>query len=175
MLMLTIFFGVAIMMSGSATDAGAKAKRAFLMLDEQSVEFVDGAPVVGTWHIERRRGEKHPTEVIDGVEFVVDKEFWKMIKANEGRNSAKSDVRVEKDGRFFFRDKVVDVGMRVGALGPVLRWHDWIVALGTSADPAQGTIKGSFWYLLWFSEKSLKGSHRQVVTVGMPLLRIYSN
>ena len=108
-------------------------------------------------------------------EINLGRDHGKMIKENERRSSAKSDVRIEKDGRLFLRDKVVDVGMRVGTLGPVLRWHDWIVALGTSADPAQRTIKGSFWYLLWFGEKSLKGSHRQVVTVGMPLLRIYSN
>jgi hypothetical protein len=170
----TLLVGAAIAMSGSTTDAGAQATRAFLMLDGRSVEFVDGAPVVGTWQIERRRGDKHPVEVIDGVQFVVDKEFWKMIKENELRRSAKADVRIEEDGRLVFRDKAVDIGMRIGALGPVLRWHDWIVALGTSADPAQETIKGSFWYLLWFGEKSLRGSHRRVVTVGMPVLRIYT-
>jgi hypothetical protein len=68
------------MMSGSAPDSGVAANRSFLMLNNQSVEFVDGAPV----------------------------------------------------------------------------------------------IKGPIWYLFWFGEKSLKGSYRQVSTVGELPLRIYS-
>jgi hypothetical protein len=165
------------MTSGGTTDGGAQAKRAFLVLDDQPIEFVGGAPVLGYLRAERRWNAKdaRTIQVIDGVEFVVDKKFWEMVKRNDDRNSAKSEIHVDKEGRLLCRNKPVEVGMRVGALGSVLRWHEWIVAIGTASDPTQATIKGPLWYLLWFSEKNLKGSHRHVVTVGMPLLRIYSN
>jgi len=172
----TILVGAAMMMSGRAEGSGAETKRSFLMLNDQSVEFVDGAPVLGHWRVQHRwdEKEKRESEVVDGVEFVMGKDFWTMVKDNGAKNSAMSDVRVEKDGRLFYRGKLVELGLGVGHLDSVLRWNDWIVAVGTAADKSRSTIKGPIWYLYWFSEKILKGSYRQVDTLGAPPLRIYS-
>ena len=174
-----ILVGVTITMSGAAADSRADAKRSFLMLNDQSIEFVNGAPVLGHWRVSHRWDEKEnrPIEVVDGVEFVTDKQFWKMISENIARHSARSEVRLEKDGRLFYRDKPVELGLRVRSLDSVLRWHNWIVAVGFSDDPPPRptmTIKGPVSFLFWFDEKTLKGSYRQLLSGVTPPLRIYS-
>jgi hypothetical protein len=171
-----IAIGAALMMSGTPVDAGVESKRMFLMLNDQSIEFVNGAPVIGYWHTEHRwnAAERRDIDVVDGVEFVINKQFWKIVNENAARYSASSEVRIEADGRLFYRDKPVDVGLGVGRFVYVLHWHEWIVAVGTAADKTRSTIKGPISYLFWFEEKSLKGSYRQVKTVNLPPLRIYS-
>lgn len=171
-----IAIGAALMMSGTPVDGGVASNRMFLMLNDQSIEFVNGAPVIGYWHTEHRWNavERRSNTLVDGVEFVTNKLFWKMIDENAARYSASSDVRIEADGRLFYHDKPVDVGLGVGRFVYVLHWHEWIVAVGTAADKERATIKGPISYLFWFGEKSLKGSYRQVTTVSPPPLRIYS-
>jgi hypothetical protein len=167
---------VAMMMSGTAADGGVDANRSFLMLNDQSVEFVDGAPVLGYWRTGHRWNAKEQRliEIVDGVEFPMDRQFWKMVKENDAKYSAAADVRIEKDGRLLYRGKPVEAGLTVGRLVYVLRWRDWIVAVGSAADPKRSTIKGPIWYLLWFGDKSLKGSYRQVSDGSVIPLRIYS-
>jgi hypothetical protein len=165
-----------MMISCDAADAAAQGSRSFLMLNDQSVEFVEGAPVLGYWPTTRRwdAKEKRSIEIVDGVEFVSDKQFWKTVKENDARNSVKSEIRIEENGRLYYRGKPVELGLGVGRIEYALRWRDWIVAVGTAADPSRSTIKGPIWYLFWFGEKSLRGSHRQISTVVALPLRIYS-
>jgi hypothetical protein len=146
------------------------------MLNDQSVEFVDGAPVLGYWPTGHRWDAQvqRSIEIVDGIEFPIDRQFWKMVEENDAKNSAASDVRVDKDGRLFYRGKPVELGLAVARLNYVLRWRDWIVAVGTSADRKRSTIKGPIKYLFWFGPSSLKGSYRQVSDVTAPPLRIYS-
>jgi hypothetical protein len=60
-----------------------------------------------------------------------------------------------------------------------LRWNGSVVGVATIIGDAQrpdlkaATIKGPVWYVVWFSETTLKGSFRRV-DGGMPTLRIYS-
>jgi hypothetical protein len=164
------------LMSGGTVDSGVAEGRSFLMLNDQSIEFVDGTPVLGHWATAHRwdATKRQSIEIVDGAEFVIDKQFWKMVRENGARHAASSEVRLERDGRLFYRGKPVDLGLRVGHLESVLRWRNWIVAVGTAADPTRSTIKGPIWYLFWFDERSLKGSYREVSTVVAPPLRIYS-
>jgi hypothetical protein len=165
-----------MMVSEGVTDAAGERKQSFLMLNDQSIEFVDGAPVLGYWVTTRRWDAKaqKAIQMVDGIAFAMDKKFWEMIDATNRKHSVKSEVRVQKDGRLYYRGKPVELGLEVGRLDSVLRWHDWIVAVGTAADTTRSTIKGPIWYLFWFGEKDLKGSYRQVSTVGAPPLRIFS-
>ena len=171
-----IAIGAALMMSGTPVDSGVESKRSFLMLNDQSIEFINGAPVLGYWQSGHRwdAATRRSSDLVDGVEFVMNKPFWKMVDENTARYSASAEVRLEADGRVFYHDKPVDVGMGVGRFVYVLHWHEWIVAVGTAADKTRSTIKGPVSYLFWFEEKSLKGSYRQVTTVSPPPLRIYS-
>ena len=171
-----IAIGAALMMSGTPVDSGVESKRSFLMLNDQSIEFINGAPVLGYWQSGHRwdAATRRSSDLVDGVEFVMNKEFWKMVKENAASHSASSEVRIEADGHVFYHGKPVDVGLGVGHLEYVLHWHDWIVAVGSAADRTRSTIKGPIWYLFWFEEKSLKGSYRQVTTTSPPPLRIYS-
>ncbi len=170
---VAILLGAAVMMSGTA-DAGVAANRAFLMLSNHSVEFIDGVPALRRCGHRWDAKEQRAVEVVDGVEFLDDQKFWKMIKENDAAKSARSDVRVERDGRLFYRGKPVELGLGVGLLDSVLRWQGWIVAVGTAADKTRSTIKGPIWYLFWFGESSLKGSYREVSQASAPPLRIYS-
>ncbi len=145
-----------------AADAGTEGKRSFLILNDQTIDFVDGAPVLERIGHRWDAKEQRSIEIVHGVEFVIDRPFWQMVKENGARRSATSDVRLEKDGRLSYRDTPVELDLRVGHLDSVLRWHDWIVAVGTAADKSRSTIKGPIGYLLWFSEKDLKGSYRQI-------------
>jgi len=166
--------GAPMIVAGTAADAGVEANRAFLMLNNNSIEFIDGVAALRRCEHRWDAKEQRPIEVVDGVEFLIDKQFWKMIDENDAAQSARKDVRVEKDGRLFYRDKPVELGLGVGRLDSVLRWREWIVAVGTAADKTRSTIKGPIWYLFWFGKTSLKGSYRQVSDVGAPPLRIYS-
>ena len=161
-MLLTILIGAAMLTSGTAADAGTEGKRSFLILNDQTIDFVDGAPVLERIGHRWDAKEQRSIEIVHGVEFVVDRQFWKMVKENGARGSATSDVRLEKDGRLSYRDTPVELDLRVGHLDSVLRWHDWIVAVGTAADKSRSTIKGPIGYLFWFSEKDLKGSYRQI-------------
>jgi len=163
-----------MMMAGTPADAGVEANRAFLMLSNHSVEFIDGVPALRRCEHRWDAKEQRTIEIVDGVEFLDDQQFWKMIKENDAAKSARKDVRVERDGRLFYLGKPVELGLGVGRLDSVLRWHYWIVAVGTAADKTRSTIKGPIWYLFWFGQKSLNGSYRQVSDVGAPPLRIYS-
>lgn len=171
-----VVIGATMMVSGTAIDAGSGAGRSFLMLNDQAIEFVGGAPVLGYWRVEYpRNAQNQSIQMVDGVEFLFGKQFWKMIAENDATYSAKREVRVDSGGRLFFHDKPVELGMAVGYLDTVLRWRGWIVAVGTAADKRQATIKGPIRYLLWFDERTLKGGHRQIETVGTPPpLRIYT-
>jgi hypothetical protein len=172
-LLVGIILGAAVMMSGAA-DAGMEANRAFLMLNDHSIEFIDGVPALRRCEHRWDAKEQRSIQVVDGVEFLLDKQFWKMIDENDAAKSARKDVRVGKDGRLFYHDKPVELGLGVGRLDSVLRWQGWIVAVGTAADKTRSTIKGPIWYLFWFGENSLKGSYREVDTTSAPPLRIYS-
>src|SRR5580692_1734527 len=107
-MLVTIFIGATIMMSGTTTEARAESKRMFLMLNDQSIEFSGGVPVLGYWRVGHRweAKEQLSIDIVDGVEFVIDKQFWKMVKENGAINSAKAQVRVEGDGRLFYRDRL---------------------------------------------------------------------
>lgn len=170
----TVALGCSILMV--TAESGARSKRSFLMLNDQSIDFVDGVPVLGRWPVVHRwdAKEQRSIETVDGIDFVMGKKFWKMVEENTATNSAKSDVRIEKDGRLLYKGNPVDLGLGVRHLDSALRWRDWIVAVGTSTDAARSTIKGPIWYLFWFNAKNLKGSFLQAPGVGMPPLRIYS-
>jgi hypothetical protein len=172
--MLSIVFVGAAMMMSETTPAGASAEHSFLVLNDQSITFQGAVPVFAPVGHRWDAKEQRTIEIIDGTEFAVDKRFWKMVKDNEAERSAKAEVRVGGDGHLFYRDKAVDLGLGVGRLDSVLRWHGWIVAVGTAADKSLSTIKGPVWYLFWFGEKDLKGSYRQISTTGPLPLRIYS-
>jgi hypothetical protein len=156
--------------------SGARSKRSFLMLNDQSIDFVDGVPVLGRWPVVYRwdAKEQRSIETVDGIDFVIGKKFWKMVAENTATKSAKSEVRLEKDGRLLYKDNSVDLGLGVRYVDSALRWRDWIVAVGTSTDATRSTIKGAIWYLFWFNAKNLKGSFLQASAVGVPPLRIYS-
>jgi hypothetical protein len=132
--------------------------------------------LIGMGWIARRltAHEYRSIDIVDGVEFSVGKQFWRMIEANDAKYSAAADVRLDKDGHVFYRGKAVELGLAVGHFSYLLRWHGWIVAVGSAADPKRSTIKGPICYLFWFSESDLKGSYRQVSAGTMPPLRIYS-
>lgn len=156
--------------------SGARSKRSFLMLSDQSVDFVDGAAVLGRCPVVHRwdAKEQRSIETVDGTDFVMGENIWKMVKENTATNSVRAEVRIENDGRLLYKDKPVELGLGVRYVDSALRWRDWIVAVGTSTDAARSTIKGPIWYLLWFNEKSLKGSFLNPLAIGMPPLRIYS-
>lgn len=168
--------GAAMMMSATVVDAGVEANRSFLMLNDQSVEFVDGAPVLGYWPTGHRwdAKEQRSIEIVDGIEFPMGRQFWKMVEENDAKNSAASDVRVDEQGHLFYRAKPVELGLAVRHLVYVLRWRDWIVAVGSAADKTRSTIKGPIWYLFWFGKTTLKGSYRQVSDGSALPLRIYT-
>jgi hypothetical protein len=174
-MIIQVIVGMAIMTSASTEKFGSESGRSFLMLNDQAIEFVDGAPVVGYWPVLHRwnEKEKRESEIIDGVEFVIGREFWNMVKDNAAKNSARSEVRVEKDGSLYYHGQPVALELGVGHLESVLRWHDWIVAVGTAADTTRATIKGPIVYLVWFSGKNLRGSYRQITSGVAPPLRIY--
>lgn len=156
--------------------SGARSKRSFLMLNDQSIDFVAGAPVLGRWPVVYRwdAKEQRSIETVDGIDFVIGRKFWTMVAENNAANSAKSDVKIAKDGRLLYKDNPVDLGLGVRYLDSALRWREWIVAVGTSTDAARSTIKGPIWYPFWFNAKNLKGSFLQAPGVGLPPLRIYS-
>jgi len=156
--------------------SAARPKRSFLMLNDKSIGFVDGVPVLGRWPVVHRwdATEQRSIETVDGIDFVTGKNFWRMVEENATKNSVQSAVRVGRDGRLLYKDKPVDLGLGVRHVDSALRWRDWIVAVGTSTDPARSTIKGPIWYLLWFNEKNLKGSFLNPFAIDEPPLRIYT-
>jgi hypothetical protein len=121
-----------------------------------------------------RGGQSVVIEIVDSIEFPIGRQFWKMVEENDAKNSAASEVRVDEQGHLFYRAKPVELGLAVGHLVYVLRWRDWIVAVGSAADKTRSTIKGPIWYLFWFGKTTLKGSYRQVSDVVALPLRIYT-
>jgi hypothetical protein len=162
--------------SETAADAFVGPVRSFLMLNDKAIEFVDGAPVLGYWRTVHRWDAKNlkDIEVVDGIEFPMGRPFWRMVEENDAKYSAASDVRIGTEGRLFYRGKPVELGFAVGRLSYVMRWRDWIVAEGTSADETRATLKGPIAYLFWFGTTSLKGSYRELDFVEKGPLRIYS-
>ena len=65
------------------------------------------------------------------------------------RSPRETTFVLKRDGRLH-RGKPVELGLGVGRLDSVLRWREWIVAVGTAADKTRSTIKGPIWYLFWF-------------------------
>ena len=170
-----VVVAAAIFMSASAVKSSDTSERSFLVLSDQTVDFVGGVPVLGKRPIVRSWDavQQRSIESIDGVEFMHGERFWKMIHENAAKNSVKCKVRVDRGGRVFYEGKPVSIGMEVGNLDSPLRWRDWIVGVGTAAG-APGTIKGPFSYFFWFDLKHLKGSYTQVGSGTTPSLRIYS-
>lgn len=154
----------------AVADGGAAVM--YLVVGMRSVEIVSGEAKVGQWTVQFRTGPHgEDLDVIDGTQFLVNKEFWKTIKSNELKFDERSRIEVTEDGRLLYTGKPIDVGARVTWIETALRWGDWIVAIGNIE--GERTIKGPKWFLIWFDPITLKGSH-QFVDIFLPPLRIYS-
>lgn len=165
----------AMLMSASDVESSDKCNRSFLVLNDRTVDFLEGAPVLGRWPIVRSWDalEQRSIESIDQIEFMHGDAFWKMIHENAAKHSAKAKVRVDRGGHLFYEEKPVSIGMAVGSIHSPLHWQDWVVSVGTAAG-APGTIKGPYVYLFWFNIHHLKGSYLKVSNGTTPTLRIYS-
>src|SRR5688572_24064316 len=100
-----ILIGVTMMMAEVPSDCGKAAERSFLMLNDRSVEIVDGAAVIGHWPVLREWDPLKGTSVhvVDGQRFVIDKEFWRMVEENGAKHSAKADVAIDAKGKPSYR------------------------------------------------------------------------
>jgi len=154
--------------------------RSFLVLNNNTLDVVDGNLVPAKWPlVVVRRDPTHTVYTIDGVEFPIDRAFWDMVQKNAARFDAQPEVKVSKDGRVTFRGKDVDVGIGLRGLTNALHWNGWVVGIANikadarRPDVEERTILGAVWYVVWFSETTLKGSFRRVAT-GLPTLRIFS-
>jgi hypothetical protein len=153
--------------------------RSFLVLNNETVDVVGGKFGPAKWPLVERWDPKVPVHAIDGLEFPVDRAFWQMVEKNDAKFDARPEVKVGGDGQVTFRGKSVDVGIRIRGVHKALHWNGSVVGIATiigdarRPDVEETTILGPVWYVVWFSETTLKGSFRRVAT-GMPTLRIYS-
>ena len=153
--------------------------RSFLTLNDETVDVVDGKLGPAKWPLVEGRNPKIPVQTIDGLEFRVDRAFWQMVEKNDAKFDARPEVKVGKDGQVTFRGKNVDLGIRLRGVQKALHWNGSVVGVASIVgdarrpDVEEFTILGTVWYVVWFSETTLKGSFRRVGT-GLPTLRIYS-
>jgi hypothetical protein len=180
MLVMLVVAGVLGMGTGTRADPQV---RTFLMLGDDSFDVVAGQFVPARWPAVRRwdEGRKIPIYTIDGLEFPIDRKFWRMIEETDAKFDARPDIKLGADGGVIFRGKGVDLKIRLRHLNRALHWNGWVVGLATIVgdarrpDEPESTIKGGVWYVVWFSEKTLKGSHWRTPHSGTaPTLRIYA-